>query len=88
MRSELACRRQMLAIRRILQRKRKRKPLDGEADAMLYGAQQALFWMLGTGMSPIDLDGLIEDLAAETGDDDGPICDHGNAAQSDASYKL
>ena len=43
---------------------------DSEDDNtdMLYGAQQALVWMLEDGMSPSSLHDLIQDLAEEFDD--------------------
>ena len=41
---------------------------DGEDEALLYGAQQALLWALGEGMSPSNVWGVVENFAGELND--------------------
>ena len=54
---------ELVKVRGLLARLRARADVDEDDTSMLYGAQQALIWMLGRGGSPSDLQDLIEDLA-------------------------
>ena len=58
----------MKSVRKLLAECRVR----GEDEDMLYGAQQALLWMLQRGISPTELEATIVAVAAELED-----LDHG-----------
>ena len=60
MKTELEVRRELKAVQAQLRRAR----ADGEPCDMAYGAQQALTWMLGTGMAASEVEEIIAMAAA------------------------
>lgn len=60
-RTELEVARELKSVRKMLAKWRK----AGEDEDLLYGAQQALLWVLKRGMSPTELEGAIQELAQE-----------------------
>jgi hypothetical protein len=63
---ELEIARELKRVRTLL---RQRRATDGETD-ILYGAQQALSWVLERGVSPSELVAVIEKLAEELARDE------------------
>jgi hypothetical protein len=59
--TELEVARELKSVRRLLAEYR----ANGENDEMLYGAQQALVWVLGRGLSPSRLEEVIHEVAKE-----------------------
>jgi hypothetical protein len=66
MKSELEVQRELHSIRALLKPARDR----GEYHAMLYGAQQALGWVLDQLQSPTELEKTIREVAKELDDAD------------------
>ena len=65
-RTELEVARELKRVRKILADIRADNGEAGDADEnIMYGAQQALVWMLRQGMSPIQLDAVILKLAED-----------------------
>jgi hypothetical protein len=66
MKTELEVRRELKAIRAYLERLRADSELaNGASHGMAYGAQQALTWMLGTGMAPSEFEEMYRAVKAK-----------------------
>lgn len=59
MKQELEIARELKKVRVLLGELR----ANGENTSLMYGAQQALVWMMGQGMPPTELCGLIQRVA-------------------------
>jgi hypothetical protein len=59
--TELEVRRELREVRKLLKALR----AEGEDVDMMYGAQQALIWLLGDGKKPSELEKMIHELAKD-----------------------